>query len=257
MRTRIKSFLKHLAARSGRPDRAIAALPTATVDLIREIQRRNLTYLSPEKIATLLHICDVARRLDTDELFIEAGCALGGSAVLLAKHKPPPCDLRVYDVFGTIPPPSERDGPDVHDRYKTISAGQSVGLGGDVYYGYQVNLYERVFQTLIEFGIEPTRDGVRLIKGFVQDTLQIDRPVFLAHIDVDWYDPVMVCLEQVVPKLSEHGFIVLDDYHDWSGCHRAVDDYFRARRGDFRFDPSGGSLVVTRVTNTWTHRRGR
>jgi asparagine synthase (glutamine-hydrolysing) len=248
MTMHVTHLLKRLASRAGLGDHAIGAFPKDTVDLIQEIRRRHLTYLSSAKIARLLHLCEVARQFDTPGLFIEAGCALGGSSILLAKHKPPQCELRVYDVFGTIPPPSARDDADVHTRYETIASGKSVGLGGDVYYGYQANLYERVCQTFVEFGIEPNANGVRLIKGLVEDTLQVDRPVLLAHIDVDWYDPVTVCLERIVPKLSEHGAIVLDDYKDWSGCHKAVDDYFRARKREFRFDLSGGNLVVTRAT---------
>jgi asparagine synthase (glutamine-hydrolysing) len=249
MNTHVKHLLKRLASRAGLHDRAIDAFPKDTVDLIQEIQRRHLTYLSSAKIARLLHLCEAARRLDASGLVIEAGCALGGSAILLAKHKPRLCELRVYDVFATIPPPSARDDADVHTRYETISSGNAVGLGGDVYYGYQAHLYERVCRTFVEFGIEPNANGVQLIKGLVEDTLQVDRPVLLAHIDVDWYDPVTVCLERIVPKLSEHGAIVLDDYKDWSGCHKAVDDYFRARKHEFRFDLSGGNLVVTRATS--------
>lgn len=253
IKRRLHRIVSNLAIRTGLHDRdrAIRDLPGETVDLIHEVRRRNLTYLSSRKIASLLRICEIGRQLDTDGLFIEAGCALGGSAVLIARHKPESCELRVYDVFGTIPPPSERDEADVHERYEAIASGKSVGLGGDVYYGYQDNLYDRVCQTFVDFGMEPNAGSVHLIKGLVQDTLQVDRPVFLAHIDVDWYDPVMVCLERTVPRLCEHGFIVLDDYKDWSGCHKAVDDYFRPRKDEFRFDLSNGNLIVTRSTNTW------
>jgi O-methyltransferase len=92
---------------------------------------------------------------------------------------------------------------------------------------------------------------VHLIKGLVQDTLQVDQPVFLAHIDVDWYDPVLACLERIVPRLSDDGFLVLDDYNDWSGCRRAVDDYFKGIKDNYVFDLSAGNLVIAKKSNQW------
>jgi hypothetical protein len=154
-----------------------------------------------------------------------------------------------------IPEASDRDGRDVHRRFEQISRGDATGLGGDVYHGYQENLYERVCSTFLEFGITPNSDGVHLIKGPVEETLQVDLPVFLAHIDVDWYDPVMVCLERIVPRLSDDGFLVLDDYNDWSGCRRAVDDYFRQIKNGFEFELGAGNLVVTKKCNRWIRTR--
>ena len=80
----------------------------------------------------------------------------------------------------------------------------------------------------------------------MQETLQVDGPIAFAHIDVDWYDPVMVCLERITPKLSRGGSIVLDDYEDWSGCRKAADTYFADKKDEFEFDVSSGAMKVTR-----------
>ena len=40
--------------------------------------------------------------------------------------------MKVYDVFGMIPPPSEHDGADIHRRYETIAAGGARPRRGDV-----------------------------------------------------------------------------------------------------------------------------
>jgi O-methyltransferase len=229
----------------------LSRLSPSVVELIHVVRQKNLTFLSNRKLARLARICEIAKLANSKDLLIEAGCALGGSAILLARHKPKDADLRVYDVFAMIPAPSERDGADVHQRFETISRGEATGLGGDVYYGYRENLYERVCSTFSEFGIEPNSNGVHLIKGLVQDTLQVDLPVFLAHIDVDWYDPVLVCLERIFPRLSADGFLVLDDYDSWSGCRRAVDDYFREIKHGYEFDLSAGSLVIAKKSNQW------
>jgi hypothetical protein len=57
-------------------------------------------------------------------------------------------------------------------------------------------------------------NNVWLIQGMAQDTLTLDEPVSLAHIDVDWYEPVWTCLTRLEP------------------C---------------RFDDRSGPLVVTRL----------
>jgi O-methyltransferase len=88
-----------------------------------------------------------------------------------------------------------------------------------------------------------------LIRGLVQDTLHINEPVCLAHIDVDWYEPVLICLERIEPHLSVGGTLVIDDYLAWSGCQRAVDEYFdRKDRSRYQFDTSPGSLLVTKLS---------
>ena len=74
---------------------------------------------------------------------IEAGTARGGSAIVMAAAKAPDRPMKVYDVFGMIPPPTEHDGADVHGRYAKIAGGEAKGVGGETYYGYRDDLYER------------------------------------------------------------------------------------------------------------------
>jgi asparagine synthase (glutamine-hydrolysing) len=182
-------------------------------------------------------------------MFIEAGCALGGSTILISKLKNRSRPFKVYDVFGMIPPPTDEDGDDVQNRYKTISSGESGGIGGDKYYGYEDYLYQKVQDNLKEFGVDVERQNISLIKGLLQETLEVDQPVAFAHIDVDWYDPVRTCLERIVPNLVSGGCIILDDYLDWSGCRKATDEYFRGRGASFLMDASAGSIKITRLEN--------
>ncbi len=66
--------------------------------------------------------------------------------------------------------------------------------------------------------------------------MKIEQPVAFAHIDVDWYEPVITSLERIFPKLVIGGSIVLDDYHDWGGCRKAVDEYLSRVPGEFIFN---------------------
>ena len=105
----------------------------------------------------------------------------------------------------------------------------------------------KVEKNFAKLGFPIREHAVSLVQGLVQDTLEPNDAVCLAHVDVDWYDPVLTCLERIVPKLTPRGAIVFDDYGDWSGCRRAVDEYFeRTGRDAFVFDDSAGHLVVQR-----------
>lgn len=89
---------------------------------------------------------------------------------------------------------------------------------------------------------------MELIQGLLQERLSVDEPVAFAHIDVDWYEPVMACLQRIVPRLSVGGALILDDYNDWSGCRKAADEYFAQASPSLRMDNRHGSMKITRVS---------
>ena len=57
--------------------------------------------------------------------------------------------------------------------------------------------------------LAPFKDRLTLIQGLFQDTLQLDEPVALAHLDGDWYESTMTCLTRIAPLLVPGGRIVL------------------------------------------------
>jgi len=212
--------------------------------LVSQVREKRLTYLSDRKIASLVRTCRSIEARSLEGIFLETGCALGGSAIVLASLKRRDRALHVYDVFGMIPPPTEEDTEEVHARYRTIVEGQSAGIDGDRYYGYVDDLYEVVKANLASFDLPCEEHCISLIKGLVQDTLILDVPVAFAHIDVDWYEPVKTCLERVFPRLVVGGSIILDDYHDWGGCRKATDEYLGQITGQFSLDDSAGSMRI-------------
>lgn len=192
----------------------------------KKIRDKRLTYLNAGALLNLKQSIDKVESKKVQGIFIETGCALGGSTIQIGEAKNSGRVLRVYDVFGMIPPPSDRDDKDVIDRYEEIKQGKSKGLKGDEYYGYQKDLRGKVEENLMEFGLHPAKENIELIQGLYEETLRVDEPVAFAHIDCDWYDSVMTCLNQIEPKMTAGGIMVIDDYFDWSGCRKAVDDYF-------------------------------
>jgi asparagine synthase (glutamine-hydrolysing) len=214
--------------------------------LMADIRERRLTYLPPSRLESIARTCLEIEQRNLAGSMLEAGCALGGSSILISRLKRRGRALAVYDVFGMIPPPGDQDGEDVHRRYAVIRAGESKGLGNNTYYGYEENLYDLVRGNLASFGVDERSDNVTLIRGLLQDTLQVAGPVVFAHVDVDWYEPVKTCLERIMPRLVPGGSVIVDDYNDWSGCRKAVDEYFGERGDEVTLDGSAGSLKITR-----------
>ncbi len=210
-------------------------------DLAQRVTAEGLTYLGTQK---LIRIEQALSRVAKDDVvgdYIEFGVALGGSAILIGKSAQAR-DARFcgFDVFGQIPAPtSELDDEKSKARYKVIAAGGAHGIGGNEYYGYVDNLFQQVTETFRQHDLQLQPGKIELLKGLFEDTLptaSIDTIAF-AHVDCDWYDPVLLCLEFVGPRLAAGGRIVMDDYHDYGGCKKATDEFlqknqrFRMLRG--------------------------
>jgi hypothetical protein len=181
------------------------ALPPEVEDTISRVRAEHLTYLKPDGLRALAAGVREAETQQLPGLVIEAGTALGGSAIVMAVAKSP--------------------------RYEQIAGGQATGVGGATYYGYRDDLYETVTDSFARLGVPVGEHNVELIKGLFEDTIELDEPVALAHLDGDWYESTMTCLERIAPLLVPGGRIVLDDYYKWSGCRTAVDEYFADRPG--------------------------
>lgn len=224
-----------------------------TARVVRAVKDAGLTYLSDSKIASLVSECRGAARQPLGGKFIEAGCALGGSTVVIASQLPRTGELYVYDTFEGMPPPTDKDTPDVHERFRVISAGESVGIKGSVYYGYRKDLLESVRRTLDEHLPASTARRVKLVKGFVQETMVDADRVAFAHIDVDWYDPVLHCARSIFPRLNVGGAMIFDDYLDYGSCRKAVDEYFAPYQDAISIDLSAGSCCVRKLTEVAGH----
>lgn len=200
---------------------------------IASIRGDSLSYCGKPKLENIAEAILTLRQEGIEGDYLEAGVALGGSAILIGHLKPQAAALALHDVFAMIPPPGERDGEDAHKRYDEIKSGSSAGLGGNTYYGYVEGLQAVVEQNLVKAGLDLERDHIACVPGLFEDALHPTKPLAFAHIDCDWFDSVQVCIERIVPQLVPGGIMIFDDYSSYSGCRRAVDAWLEA---DTRFE---------------------
>jgi O-methyltransferase len=150
---------------------------------------------------------------------IETGVWRGGATIfmraLLDIHRDLDRLVWVVDSFAGLPPPDAAAYPaDSGDAHHTVDF-LAVSL-------------EEVKRHFIRYGISTER--VRFLQGWFRDTLPTltDAQWSLIRLDGDMYESTMLGLEQLYPRLSPGGFIIVDDYGAVAGCKRAIDD-FRAR----------------------------
>lgn len=72
-------------------------------------------------------------------------------------------------------------------------------------------------------------EQVRFLPGWFKDTLPAAPITTLAllRLDGDLYESTWDALAALYPRVSEGGFVIIDDYHCIPACRQAVDDYRR------------------------------
>lgn len=210
------------------------------------VKKFNLTYLSYNKSRCLLLALLEIESNGIEGSVIEAGSTLGGSAILLAKLTKSR-QVKICDVFETIPPPSLVDPQEIRLRCREITSGKSEGINGDQYYVYEDNILDTVKANFRKFDLNPDGENIDLIQGLLEQTLSVHSHGALAHIDVDQYEPAMVCLERIFPRVSVGGSIIPDDYYDWGGCKKAVDSYFTGAVHAVEYSDKHGAMKITRM----------
>ncbi len=194
--------------------------PRLTI-LAWRLKRNRKTYLSYPKLLSFLQCYrSLKHRRQAPLQLAEFGVGRGGSAIFLAwlvgKYGG---TLTLYDVFGKIPPPTEKDGGRAQERYDTILNDESAD-----YYGNIPDLLNLVLDEL-----KPVCDlkQVEIVQGRYEDTLlePVKQHRFdFIHIDCDWYESSKVVLSYLEHNSAPAAMIQVDDYAYWPGSRMAVDE---------------------------------
>ncbi len=150
---------------------------------------------------------------------IETGVWRGGATIfmrgVLKAYGVTERAVWVADSFEGLPAPDLATYP--VDAYWTSSTGRiAVGI-------------ETVRRNFERYGL--LDDQVRFLKGWFKDTLPTAPITQLAvlRLDGDLYESTWDALTHLYPKLSQGGFVIIDDYF-YESCRQAVHDY-RALHG--------------------------
>jgi len=86
-------------------------------------------------------------------------------------------------------------------------------------------------------------EQVVFLPGFLDQSLPRApiKALALLRLDVDFYNPTLIGLKELYPRLSPGGYVIIDDYYAFEGCRQAVSDYRQAHQISeplVRIDPS-------------------
>jgi len=149
--------------------------------------------LTPHKAQTLIEACEATEHMGSAA--IEIGVFEGGSLALIARHCP---NRKIvgFDTFEGLPKSDWNKG-ELHSPGKFNCSIEQVALNLSL----------------------ARRPNLKLVKGYFPDSFNPEDPsiptfLSLAHVDVDFGDGILNCLQAIWPRLLPGGIIVVDDY-DW------------------------------------------
>ena len=166
-------------------------------------------------------ITDVVRDGVPGDL-VETGVWRGGCGILmrgmLAALGDETRTIWLADSFQGLPAPNPVAYPvDDGDRHHEFTSYLGVSL-------------EQVVENFRKY--ELLDDRVRFLPGWFAETLPLApiRQIAVLRLDGDMYESTYVALENLYPKVSAGGFVIIDDYGVLPACARAVED-FRHEQG--------------------------
>ncbi|MEP6810360.1 MAG: TylF/MycF/NovP-related O-methyltransferase [Chthoniobacterales bacterium] len=166
---------------------------------------------------------------------VECGVWRGGMSAGLATVLGPERDYFLFDSFEGLPPAKRIDG-------EAALKWQS-DYASPAYFDNCTAPVSFARRAMELSGVT----SFQLVEGWFDDTLVgfvPQEPIVLLRLDGDWYDSTMTCLEALFDYVIPDGLIVVDDYHIWDGCSRAVHDFLSRRSAVERIESLGNICFV-------------
>lgn len=191
---------------------------------------------------------------------VECGVFKGGSAIMMAASFAYFGDVSrrifLFDTFEGWPQPTDPDVDFFGQDHKHLYD-QSLSKARE----HEQENVQSIF-TLPEFfestraailsGSDYPQDKFFFIKGLVESTLPNEeiKALSILRLDTDYYESTAWELKTLWPTLSVGGVLLIDDYGQFHGARKAVDEYLHQNRIPallHRDDVTGRTMVKLRV----------
>ena len=149
------------------------------------------------------------------------GGMIGGIARLLGNSR----QYILFDSYEGLPPAKEIDGKAAIEWQKDTES-------PDYYNNCTADEADAIAAMELS-GVK----NYRVVKGWFDESLPVydwSSPIAILRLDGDWYDSTMTCMEQLFPRVSKGGVIIIDDYYDYDGCSKAIHDYLSREKSAAR-----------------------
>jgi predicted O-methyltransferase YrrM len=188
----------------------------------REVAPHTMT--SPERIQALTAATYYVVHAGVPGAIVECGVWRGGSMMAVARTLKQlgvtDRELFLFDTFEGMTDPTEEDRMWTGGRASELLSqhGREERIWG-------VAPLDVAKRNVLGVGYDPKK--IRFVKGPVERTLPDAAPaqIALLRLDTDWYASTKHELEQLFPRLSPGGILIIDDYGHWLGARQATDEY--------------------------------
>ena len=202
------------------------------VDLrnIQYVLQNNLTMLPEERLISLVLTCKQIVKNNVPGDFVECGVYRGGASILARLTFDRMGSDRLvylYDTFSGMTEPSIVDknrmtGEEAIHKHKRLQR--------DSHNEWVFCPQEEVEQNFQSAKADLSK--VRIVAGDVRQTLpkyeNLPKTVSVLRLDTDFYESTLAELNNLYPRLSQGGVLIVDDYGHWEGSAEAVDKYFES-----------------------------
>jgi O-methyltransferase len=176
---------------------------------------RAYTMIHEVKYVNNLELCFEFRKISG--CVVECGVWRGGMSAGMAEVLGPDRHYFLFDSFEGLPPAREDlDGA-------AATAWQS-NTQSPTYYNNCTAAEQEAAAAMKLSGAS----SVSLVKGWFNETTPGFAPpgeIAVLRLDGDWYDSTRICLENLYPHVAPGGIVIVDDYYNWDGCARAVNEF--------------------------------
>ncbi len=240
----VKETIKRLARRFGFEIVRAGTIPADLRRLRSDFTREDheairgvtpYTQTSPERLASLIRAVEYVAKNRVTGAIVECGVWRGGSmmaaAQTLLRLGVRDRDLYLFDTFEGMAEPTREDvshwGLNAAERFREY---RNAGTDEAGLFEANVVPLDQVKRAMDGVGYD--RERVHFVKGKVEDTLPGSAPeaVALLRLDTDWYESTKHEMVHLFPRLARGGVLILDDYGEWAGARKAVDEYIEENR---------------------------
>jgi O-methyltransferase len=197
-------------------------------DFFDDLERvRQFTMTSVERLYSLWDSVRYVARAGLDGDLVEAGVWRGGSVMLMAlaliRAKKTESTLWLFDTFAGLPRPDPELDIDILGN-RAIDGWTPRSFSEDqAHWAYADEADVRANMARTDY----PQEKLRFVVGKVEKTIPDKAPekISLLRIDTDWHASYDHILPHLYDRVVPGGIIIFDDYGQFLGARKAVDDF--------------------------------
>ena len=224
--TKFNFKIEHKNSWYKRNEHFIAEIDENELNIIKKIS--NYSMSTPANHWAIIQSIKHIFKNNIEGDFVECGVWKGGNLILfkiISENLNMNNQIYAFDTFEGMPNANEfdKDYNDELARDLMLKNEKNPNINNIHCY----STYEEVVNNVSKY---TDIRNIKFIKGKVEDTLlenkNLPRKISILRLDTDWYESTKIELEILFPKLSNGGILIIDDYGQWKGSRKAVDEFF-------------------------------